>query len=339
MTNAAGYCAQGLCQASSCGDFWGSLSFCGVLNSNPCRQSCAVLDVNTGKPGACTDGFTTPSMNLMEGTMCKAYPYSTCQLRSGTGGSTGIASVMDCVPSALGDSSDFAWVTGPWSTCLGECGVGTVSRTVECISADTGRAADSDSSCTSSKPASAQACQLAVCPRYAWSDPIWSPCDSDCGTGMQYNHPRCMNNGLVQPVVVPAHFCSDNPALIPPPTIRNCTGPLGPTCPLTWKFTPYSPCTHTCGGGVQLSTRTCVQTRNGLTYQLADSFCTGVLASQPTSRPCNTNICPSSYWQYGVWTACSWSCGGGMQSRTATCIDSITGTVTDEVRTNNHGLD
>lgn len=337
VSNAKGYCSNGLCAPSSCGSlYWGSLKYCGLKADNACRQTCSI--VAQGAEAACTDGFSTPSMNLPLGTLCKAFPRSTCQPRAGTGTGTTPA-VMECVQSVAGDATSaeiYSWVSGPWSTCLGECGTGSVTRTVSCIDANTGLQTD-EAQCGSSgaKPDSSIPCQLSPCPNYGYSVPVWSPCDTDCGMGTQHSAPRCINLALLQPVVVPEHFCATSGIAVPPST-RECIGELGSSCPLAWRFTAWSPCSKTCGGGVEVSQRSCVQTRNAFAHPMQDQDCVsaGVVAEQGTSRSCNTHACPHSFWSYSMWSSCSASCGGGTQSRAATCMESATGAPAPDAQCN-----
>lgn len=76
-----------------------------------------------------------------------------------------------------------------------------------------------------------------------------------------------------------------------------------------WSF--WSPCTKTCGLGLQSRTRACTQ-----------SFCVG---PNVQSVPCNVQLCPNlNFWgQWSGWSACSTSCGKGAQNRQRACKGSI----------------
>jgi hypothetical protein len=41
-----------------------------------------------------------------------------------------------------------------------------------------------------------------------------------------------------------------------------------------------------------------------------------------TTQSCNTQSCYTYSWSYGSWGSCSASCGGGTQTRSATCLRS-----------------
>ena len=85
----------------------------------------------------------------------------------------------------------------------------------------------------------------------------------------------------------------------------------------TWKPSPWSACSNTCGTGTQ--TRT---------YSCEGGICD---ASKPAdeSRACvDTSTCGYT-WQSGTWSTCSQTCGGGTQTRSVICKRSDGTTVAD----------
>lgn len=67
------------------------------------------------------------------------------------------------------------WVTGDWTSCSATCGVGLMTRSVECVhqpsrDGDRDRVL-SDQDCQSPKPGPVQACNRFDCP------PTWDPQD------------------------------------------------------------------------------------------------------------------------------------------------------------------
>uniref|UniRef100_A0A8C4R3H2 ADAMTS-like 3 n=1 Tax=Eptatretus burgeri TaxID=7764 RepID=A0A8C4R3H2_EPTBU len=88
-----------------------------------------------------------------------------------------------------------------------------------------------------------------------------------------------------------------------------------------WKETDFFPCSVTCGGGYQLTSAECMDTRTGRTT--ADHYCyyhPENKKPKPRLRECSPEPCPAR-WDGGPWTACSSSCGGGMQSRSVACVE------------------
>ncbi|KAJ8285717.1 hypothetical protein GJAV_G00030120 [Gymnothorax javanicus] len=81
--------------------------------------------------------------------------------------------------------------------------------------------------------------------------------------------------------------------------------------------TVTSPCSVTCGSGIQESTAICVD--RGTQEHLEEAFCEA--ADRPTSvpTPCHLPACPP-YWVTGEFGPCSASCGEGEMERLVQCM-------------------
>nr|XP_039269167.1 uncharacterized protein LOC120344144 isoform X1 [Styela clava]XP_039269168.1 uncharacterized protein LOC120344144 isoform X2 [Styela clava] len=80
------------------------------------------------------------------------------------------------------------------------------------------------------------------------------------------------------------------------------------------KWTNWSPCTRTCGGGDSLRTRNCAQPGGARGH----GDCRGLYLENKT---CGQKQCIITRWQrWSPWSNCSSPCGTGEQSRNRTCI-------------------
>ncbi|XP_056375728.1 ADAMTS-like protein 1 isoform X2 [Hyla sarda] len=105
-----------------------------------------------------------------------------------------------------------------------------------------------------------------------------------------------------------------------------------------WRETDFFPCSASCGGGYQLTSAECYDMRSGRV--VADQYCHYYpenVKPKPRLQECNMDPClasdgykqimpydlyhPLPRWENTPWTACSSSCGGGIQSRTVSCVE------------------
>ncbi|XP_063690486.1 uncharacterized protein LOC134823063 [Bolinopsis microptera] len=194
---------------------------------------------------------------------------------------------------------------GDWAECSKTCGGGSQSRTRTCtnpVPLHDGAECAGDS--TETQPCNTESCPV----NGGWSEfGTWSVCSKECGTGTQSRTRICTNPA---PLHGGAECAGDSTETQPCNT---------ESCPVNGGWTNYgewSECSKTCGGGSQSRTRTC--TNPAPLHDGAE--CAG---DSTETQPCNTESCPvnGGWSNYGEWSECSKTCGGGIQTRTRTCTN------------------
>jgi len=97
--------------------------------------------------------------------------------------------------------------------------------------------------------------------------------------------------------------------------------PAKKPCPVDggWSaYSAWSSCSKPCGGGEQSRTRTCTNPAP----QHGGKDCVG---DAKETRKCNESPCAvdGGWTDYSAWSACSKTCGGGVQTRTRTCTKPV----------------
>lgn len=87
------------------------------------------------------------------------------------------------------------WVMSEWSQCTSECGPGTQSRTVVCLSSRNYPRIVSDSDCRGEKPAENQECLVRECGSM-WYTSDYSQCSRSCGGGTMTRTVKCLNEAF-----------------------------------------------------------------------------------------------------------------------------------------------
>ncbi|KAG1667926.1 A disintegrin and metalloproteinase with thrombospondin motifs 9 [Nymphon striatum] len=93
-------------------------------------------------------------------------------------------------------------------------------------------------------------------------------------------------------------------------------------CSLKWHIFGESECSSRCSVGIKQRTIKCVQEIDqGEKHPLHDRYCEE-LESKPEEFVECVGDCSEVFWKLEEWSECSKTCGGGVQSRVATCVDS-----------------
>nr|XP_039268384.1 hemicentin-1-like [Styela clava] len=195
-----------------------------------------------------------------------------------------------------------------WGQCSKSCGSGEQSRTRICVTA----------SCRETRQK--RECNSQSCPVWGkWSK--WGACSKKCDIGEQSRTRICINGDVGQlgcrGRTIQTQNCNEDP------------------CPRWSGWSPYSKCPVTCGGGMQKSTRKCINGTPG-------KDCIG---NAERERVCGTSDCSVSFSDWSRWTTCSKPCGGGTQTRSRSCPkenctpDSFGSRTTQSRRCNSDGCD
>ncbi|KAM6995185.1 thrombospondin type-1 domain-containing protein 4 isoform 1-T1 [Tautogolabrus adspersus] len=202
-------------------------------------------------------------------------------------------------------------VSSDWGTCSVDCGVGRRTRGVRCVS-DQG-AVVNDKDCNSrGRPQGSEECNMGPCVTN-WYFTGWSnTCSAQCGPGVQKREVVCLTRGGVREGEGGGDCVGEKPA-----EMKACNG--GPCVPTTmWYSSPWTQCNVPCGNGTQRRDIICVQKMgNDLTIVPA-SECAN-LDKPAAVQQCEMEECQSQ-WFTTEWSACSRSCGKGLQMREVRCL-------------------
>ncbi|XP_061153333.1 hemicentin-1 isoform X4 [Syngnathus typhle] len=190
-----------------------------------------------------------------------------------------------------------------WGPCTSTCGIGSQKRQRQChnpLPANGGRhcaGLDTETRSCHGKP----------CPVDGkWSEwSSWEECSRTCGHGNRTRVRSCSQ----PPAQHGGRPCEGRALEVIMCSVRPCpvAGGWGP-------WLPWSPCSETCGKGMQSRIRLC----NNPPPAFHGSPCDD---TDTQSQVCKERACPvDGKWSSWVsWGACSVSCGGGTRQRTRLC--------------------
>ncbi|XP_035381590.1 A disintegrin and metalloproteinase with thrombospondin motifs 17 isoform X2 [Electrophorus electricus] len=149
---------------------------------------------------------------------------------------------------------------------------------------------------------------------YLWTHRTWESCSMQCGGGERKTIVSCMRIVNKTMTLVNDSYCQ--PENRPAPQVRRCnTHP----CQYRWVAGDWTPCSATCGQGIQQREVSCVyQLQNGTHLATRDLYCIG---PKPASlQECHGRHC-LTLWEASEWSMCSSDCGRGTRERTVTCTN------------------
>ncbi|XP_068179009.1 thrombospondin type-1 domain-containing protein 4 [Antennarius striatus] len=204
------------------------------------------------------------------------------------------------------------WEVGSdWSTCSVDCGLGRRTRSVRCVT-NQGSIVN-DKECSSrARPQGSEECNMGPCVTN-WYFTNWSnTCSAQCGPGVQRREVVCLTRGGVREGGGGGDCVGDKPA-----EMKACNG--GPCVPTTtWYSSPWTQCNVPCGNGTQRRDIICVQ-RMGSDFTVVPVSECAHLDKPAAVQECEMGDCQPQ-WFTTEWSACSRSCGKGLQMREVRCL-------------------
>uniref|UniRef100_A0A3B5MRI5 PLAC domain-containing protein n=1 Tax=Xiphophorus couchianus TaxID=32473 RepID=A0A3B5MRI5_9TELE len=202
-------------------------------------------------------------------------------------------------------------VSTNWSTCSVDCGMGRRTRSVRCLS-DQGSVVN-DNECNSRlRPDGSEECNMGPCVTN-WYFTEWSnTCSAQCGPGVQKREVVCLTRGGVRDGGGGVDCVAEKPA-----ELKACN--KGPCVPVKmWYSSPWTECNVHCGDGSQRREIICVQ-KLGNDFTVVPSTECAHLEKPAAVQECSMAECRPQ-WFTTEWSACSRSCGKGLQVREVRCL-------------------
>ncbi|XP_028398930.1 thrombospondin type-1 domain-containing protein 4-like isoform X2 [Dendronephthya gigantea] len=216
--------------------------------------------------------------------------------------------IRECEVRECPEQSRPKWIANDWGQCSVDCGHGVRRRTIACKNSRNETV--DDSQCLwMRKPVLMKSCYLGLCRGEWYHRPEWSQCSRTCGGGLRGRPVVCarIDGGKFKEKhcvgkTKPAHEQNCN--------TQRCRG--------IWVASEWSECTTDCGKGLQLRIVLCMKPANGNYLVTSDADCS--LDDKPAVRKeCSRECGPT--WFSTAWTKCSVSCGSGVETRRASCLN------------------
>ncbi|CAH0552032.1 unnamed protein product [Brassicogethes aeneus] len=237
--------------------------------------------------------------------------------------------------------SESSFIPDEWGPCSVSCGEGVRKREVHCkIFLEFSRtiAKLPDKQCSGVKPIEMEKCFMEPCTSerigvdikddpyrsdikvaggspgksYSWKEQGYTHCSATCLGGVQELIVNCVRDDT-QKVTSP-YMCPIE--LKPEILMRTCNDH---PCPPRWNYSEFSPCSQSCGIGIQTREVNCVHEvtqGGGNNVIVPNNMCPQ--PPPPDRQYCNVLDCPVR-WKMHEWSRCSKTCGGGEKIRKVEC--------------------
>ena len=198
----------------------------------------------------------------------------------------------------------YNWRVGAWSAPSSTCGVGTQTRTVQCLD-DAGGAAD-EGKCVGGKPDASQPTSETSGCSYQWVEGIFGAPQPACGATVQTRANACRRSDGT--TADPSLCTAPQPATTQPATDYGA-------CTFQWTTSQYGPWSTSCGDATQTRTVSC-QRADGTAADEAKCTTTRPDSTSPVVH--QTSGCGYEWVQGGFGTPAP-GCGSTTQTQTVTC--------------------
>ncbi|XP_059166444.1 A disintegrin and metalloproteinase with thrombospondin motifs 9-like [Physella acuta] len=155
--------------------------------------------------------------------------------------------------------------------------------------------------------------RISVTKKVVWKNKDWSKCSAVCN-GERRSIARCVREE--DDHIVTPNMCKD---LVRPPRV---TEHCNTDCTVSWRVLSKEECPVRCGTGMRYQAVHCIKQVGFKTAEIVnDKECVRLHGVKPDAYvPCEGK-CLATYWTYTDWSQCSTSCGEGLQTRQAKCVD------------------
>jgi len=228
---------------------------------------------------------------------------------------TNVTNYEDWIHSTIGNQPFWSsWASE--GNCSKRCGKGEQKKVRTCVGGD---------SCPGEN-VKFEDCNVEPCP--TWSNWMWSACDATCGESTRTGYRVC---DVIEGSSV---VCEGKNSTVEVCKLKECEASWS-SCSVTcgggtqsngnsvrvcnqqacrtWSaWTEFSACSVSCGGGERSRTRKCSLE----TAKIINDECPGESIEKEN---CNNRPCPA-WTLWSDWSACTASCGGGVQTSFRTCV-------------------
>ncbi|XP_078686253.1 A disintegrin and metalloproteinase with thrombospondin motifs 17-like [Branchiostoma floridae x Branchiostoma belcheri] len=230
--------------------------------------------------------------------------------------------ITNVVDSFREDVPTYGWVPDGWGECDAVCGGGVRrgrNRCMQLVIQNRSLTFVEDEPCRNlARPhQKEEKCNNAPC-ETKWRTAGWLPCPVTCGEGTQRRVVACtqeLPNGTLR--------ATETCAGSRPPSEKPCRLKSCPLVASGWKESSWGECSVTCGGGIQSRLVRCVgRASDGSERYVGEAQCQEEKPAE--TKECGNRSCEDAYeWRTDAWSACSASCGLGVQLRNASCVDPL----------------